>query len=148
MYKTILSLGALLVNFSLVADEAFGERLERQIWNDIRSHNWLKVSEEIAPACQQVHFGTVSNQAEILEGMKKLDLSDFTLENFKVTEGPDVYVVTYDATVSETIEGQRITSKAARLSTWKNNNGKWQWVAHGIIIPVVLDPKYQDNKTP
>lgn len=148
MYKTILCLGALLANLTLVADEAFGERLERQMWNDIRSHNWLKVREALAPSCQQVHFGNVSNQEEILDGMKKLNLSDFTLENFKVTEGPDVYVVTYDATVSETIEGQRISAKAARLSTWKNNNGKWQWVAHGIIIPVVLDPQYQENKAP
>ena len=57
-----------------------------------------------------------------------------------VTEGPGVAVVTYEITLSETIEGQRFTSKASRLSVWQNDNGKWQTIAHASLIPVAPVP--------
>ncbi len=69
---------------------------------------------------------------------KALDITEYTLSNFYVTEGSGLFVVSYDIETSESIDGKRIASKASRLSVWQNNHGTWQWVAHAVLIPAPL----------
>ena len=140
MFKKFLFFVVLLAHVSLFADMSQGETLERQRWENIKNHNWKDLDNSIAPYFQMSFFDGARNKEQSMNLAKSTDISDYTLSNFVVTEGPGVAVVTYDITLSETIEGRRLSSKASRLSVWQNDNGKWQIIAHAILIPVPLAP--------
>jgi hypothetical protein len=135
MFKKVLFAAALLAQLSLFADASQGEDLERKMWQDLKDKKWSEVEKRLAPYFQAVQVDGARDREQYLNRVKALDMGDFTFNNFKVTEGPGVMVVTYDVTVPETIEGKRIISNAVRLSVWHNNNGNWQWIAHSILIP-------------
>jgi hypothetical protein len=126
----------LLAPLSVFADTSKIESLEKQRWEDIKTHNWKDVDSLVAPYFQAAFFDGVRNKEQFMTEVKVVDIGDYTLSNFKITEGPGVSVATYDIDVSETIEGKRIFSKATRLSVWQNTNGKWQLIAHANLIPV------------
>ena len=140
MFKFFLFSVVMLTHVSLFADISQGETLERQRWEYIKKHNWKDLDNLIAPYFQASFFDGARNKEQFMKLQKSLGISDYTLSNFVVTEGPSVAIVTYDITLSETIEGRRLTSKASRLSVWQNDNGKWQMIAHAILIPVPPSP--------
>ncbi len=140
MFKKVLFSVVMLTHVSLFADSSQGETLERQRWEYIKKHNWKELDNLIAPYFQVSFFDGARNKEQFMNLVKSIDISDYTLSDFVVTEGPGVAVVTYEITLSETIEGQRFTSKASRLSVWQNDNGKWQTIAHASLIPVAPVP--------
>jgi hypothetical protein len=136
MFKSILLAIALLANLSLFADTSQGEVLERKVWDDIKNQKWDSLDNSIAPYFQLALFEGARNKEQFMIRAKTLDLSDYIMNDFNVTEGPDLMVVSYSVSVSETIEGKRLSSKAVRLSVWQKNKGDWKWVAHSVLIPV------------
>ncbi len=137
MLKYVLFALMLITRLSLFAELSQGEILEGQMWKSIRNHKWNDLENLIAPYFQSAFYDEILNKEQFMNQTKTLNSSDFVFSNFKVTEGPGVLVVTYDISVSETIEGRPITSKANRLSVWqKNNNNNWQMIAHALLIPV------------
>lgn len=134
--KQILFSLVLLAHLSLFADTSEIESLERQRWQYIKSQNWKDLDAMIAPYFQASIFEGSRNKEQFMNRLKTINISDYTLDNFVITQGPGVAVATYDVTVSETISGKRISSKAGRLSVWQNANGKWLLIAHAILIPV------------
>jgi len=140
MFKKVLFSVAMLTHVSLFAGTSKGETLERQRWEYIKNHNWKELDNLTAPYYQASFFDGARNKKQFMNLVKSGDISDYTLSDFIVTEGPNVAVVTYDITLSETIEGRRLNSKASRLSVWQNDNGKWQIIAHAILIPVTPAP--------
>lgn len=136
MLKKVIFALALFTNLSLIAEPTQGEALERQMWEYIKSQNWADLEKKIAPYFQAAEFDGAHNKEQYMIRAKKLNISDYKMNDFIVTEGPGLKVVTYSVVVSETIEGKRITANAARLSVWHENNGNWQWAAHAILIPV------------
>jgi hypothetical protein len=136
MLKEILFMMALFTNLSLFAEPTQGEVLEKQIWESIKNHKWSDLDKKIAPYFQAALFDGPRNKEQYMTHAKELNISDYTLNNFVVTDGPGIKVITYNVVVSETIENKRITSNAVRLSVWQENNGNWLWTAHAILIPV------------
>lgn len=134
MLKKIL-IALVLTQLSLFADTSQGENLERQMWKIIKDKQWKELDNKLAPYFQLALFDGAFNKDQYIQRSKTLNPSDFKISNLKVTEGPGVYVITYDLEISETISGKALTSKATRLSTWQNNNGNWQWISHAVIIP-------------
>jgi hypothetical protein len=137
MRKFFLLAFTLLVNLSLFADVSMGEKLETQRWNAAKDKKWDELDKTIAPYFQGANYDRVYSKENFLTFMKGLNLSDFNLSNFVVKEGPGILVITYDAQVTENINGNRMASKANRLSVWHKNNDKWILAAHAILIPVV-----------
>lgn len=136
MFKPAFFAIALLTHLSLFGAASQGEAFERQMWQDIKERNWSDLSNRIAPYFQAVQFDGARNKDQYMNRVKALDIGDFTLHNFKVTEGSGVIVVTYNISVSETIEGNRLTSSAMRMSVWQKKRDNWQWIAHAILVPV------------
>jgi len=137
MYKFALFALMLFTHISLLAaDVSQGETLERQYWEHIKNHKWKDFENKIAPYFQSATFDEIHNKEQTLNLAKTMNIGDYTLYNFKVTEGPGVLVVTYEIEVSETIDGRPIRSRANRLSVWQNNNNNWQLIAHAALIPV------------
>jgi len=117
--------------------DRIGKELVLQLWADMKANNWMELQKQIAPGFQAIHQdGSRDNNAEI-ELIKGLNLSEYTLSNFKVTmEGP-VIIATYQVNVEETIAGNLIQKKSSmRLSAWLKSGDSWKWIIHANLIPL------------
>lgn len=114
-----------------------GERLEREMWEDMKSFNLQALESKIAPEFQSIHPDGSRNKTGELELIKNLNLRHFSLSNFKITESGDMLIVTYLVSAPETIDERRLSSKPApRMSIWKKKDGQWQWIAHANLHPM------------
>jgi hypothetical protein len=113
-----------------------GERLERQMWEDMQSLNMNALEKKIAPEFQSIHMDGPRNRAGEIELIKDLNLGKYVLSNFKTTQQDDTIVVTYMISADETIDDRHLQKKASsRLSVWKKNKqNQWQWIAHANLI--------------
>lgn len=124
-------------HLSLFADISQGETLERQMWADVKSHNWNAVEEHIAADFQSVHADGPRTRDQELTLLKDMNISNYILSNFKVTQNQGVLVVTYTVAVKETIDSRNLANKPyPRLSVWQMNNNVWQWIAHANLHPI------------
>jgi predicted RNA-binding protein with PUA-like domain len=112
------------------------EILERQMWGYIRDHHWTHLANNIAPYFQGASFDVILDKERYMNHAKGLNIGNFTMSDFFITEGPGVQIVTYKIDVAETVEGRSLVSKSYRLSVWQKSNNHWQWIAHAIHIPV------------
>ena len=95
---------------------------------DIKAKNWNAVESRIADGFQSVHPDGPRDRAGEIALLKKMNLGDFTLSNFKSTVVGDNIVVTFTMTVAQTIDGKQLSPKPAyRLSVWKKGASGWQW---------------------
>lgn len=136
MLKFIIgSLGAMTITtMSLFSEISLGEKLETQMWEDMKHANYKDIEEKIAKQFQSVHtFGALNRESEI-ELIKKLYLGTYEITDLKFTENGDTIVVTYLISVKEKIENHQLSEKSSpRLSVWKKNDGQWQWIAHANL---------------
>jgi len=116
---------------------SLGEDLVRELWNDFKTQNMSALENKIAPGFQSVHEdGTRDAEAE-LKLLKELNLGEYTLSNFKVTQVGPAIIVSYFVSVQETIEAKRLSTKpAARLSIFLKTDSGWQWIAHANLNPL------------
>lgn len=121
-------------SFPLFAEPSLGEKLETQMWEDMKHQNWTAVEDKIATKFQSIHtFGALTRQGEI-DLIKDLYLGTYDISNVLVTENGDTLVVTYLISVKEKIEDKVLSAKPApRMSVWQKINGKWQWIAHANL---------------
>jgi hypothetical protein len=149
MLKILPSLLAVLTLSSapLFSDASIGEKLETQMWEDMKHRNFAAVEQNIAKEFQSIHtFGALTREAEI-DLIKDLNLGSYEITQLKATENDDTIVVTYMIAVREKIENQELSNKPApRLSVWKKINGKWQWIAHANLKVIPSQPKAPLNK--
>lgn len=142
MLKFIIgSLGAIsITTASLFSEISLGEKLETQMWEDMKHVNYKAIEEKIAEQFQSVHtFGALTREAEI-ELIKKLYLGTYEISDLKITENGDTIVVTYLISVREKIENHQLSEKPApRLSVWKKIDGQWQWIAHANLKEIPKD---------
>ncbi|MFH1090172.1 MAG: nuclear transport factor 2 family protein [Pseudomonadota bacterium] len=115
-----------------------GEQLERQIWAKIKAQDWAAIEAMIAPGFQSSHQDGARGRSAEIELLKGLNLGDYTLSDFTVTNNGPVIVVTYTvATTHEEIEGRTTpTTPAQRLSVWLKTAAGWQWIAHANLAPL------------
>ena len=140
MLKKVLPFIAILISLPFFANatQEEAETLERQMWEYIKNHNWEGLDSRIAPFFQAGQFDGFRNKEQYINRAKTLNLTDFTISDFTVTEGPETMIVTYNITAAETIGGKRLSTKAGRLSVWQRYHNNWQWIAHAILIPVPI----------
>lgn len=128
----------------LNAEISTGEKLETQMWEDMKHRNYTAVEKNIAEHFQSIHtFGALTRDAEI-QLIKDLYLGSYEISNVKVTENGDTVVVTYMIAVQEKIKDVNLSAKPApRMSVWQKINGNWQWIAHANLkeIPAVAPAK-------
>ena len=104
---------------------------------DIKAKNWNAVERRIADGFQSVHPDGPRDRAGEIALLKKMNLGDFTLSNFKSTVVGDNIVVTFTMTVAQTIDGKQLPPKPAyRLSVWKKGAGGWQWISHANLASI------------
>ncbi|MBX6325993.1 MAG: nuclear transport factor 2 family protein [Chthoniobacterales bacterium] len=111
--------------------------MERQMWADFKAKDWAAVERKIASGFQSIHPDGARDRAGEIALIKNLNLGEFTLSNFKSTVNGDNIVVTYMIAVHETIDQERLGTKATpRLSVWKKGAHGWQWICHANLNPI------------
>ena len=114
-----------------------GEDLVRELWNDFKTQNISALEKKIAPGFQSIHEDGARDAKAELKLLKELNLGEYTLSNFKVTQVGPAIIVSYFVSVEETIEGKRLsTEPAARLSIFLKTDSIWQWIAHANLNPL------------
>lgn len=138
----------------LFSEMSLGEKLETQMWEDMKYRNHKAIEENIAKQFQSVHsFGALNREDEI-DLIKDLNLGSYEISKVRVTENGDTIVVSYLISVKEKIENQTLSEKPApRLSVWKKIDDKWQWIAHANLKDIPLNKlqapsKIEPPKTP
>ncbi len=116
---------------------SLGEDLVRELWNDFKRQNISALESKIAPGFQSVHEDGARDAQSELKLLKGLNLGQYTLSNFKVTQVGPAIIVSYFVSVEETIEGKRLSSKpAARLTIFLKTDTGWEWIAHANLNPL------------
>jgi Domain of unknown function (DUF4440) len=114
-----------------------GEKIEKQMWKDIKAKNWKVVENKIAEGFQSVHPDGARDRAGEISLIKNLNVGEVTLSDLKSTMNGDNIVVTYMISAQETIDLERLPTKPApRLSVWKEGASGWQWISHANLTPI------------
>jgi Domain of unknown function (DUF4440) len=114
-----------------------GEKMERQMWEDIKAKNWEAVEGKIAEGFQSVHGDGARDRTGEIALIKKLDVGQVALSDFRSTVNGDNIVVTYMILAQESIDLERLPTKPApRLSVWKKGASGWQWICHANLTPI------------
>jgi len=109
-----------------------GEKLVHQIWGDMKSGNIKAIEKYTAQGFQSVHQDGARSREQEITLIKGLNLGEYTLSNFMVTQDGPVIVASYFVSVAETINGKRLSSEPTpRLSIFLNTASGWQWITHG-----------------
>ena len=117
-----------------VAELSFGKKLVRRLWNDIKARNMEAIEKWITPGFQSIHQDGARDREAEIKLISGLDLGEYTLSNFKVTQVGPVIIATYFVSVEETIAGKRLSKKpAARLSAFLKTESSWKWIAHANL---------------
>ena len=114
-----------------------GEKMEKQMWEDIKAKNWKAVEGKIAEGFQSVHPDGARDRAGEISLIKNLNVGEIALSDLKSTVNGDNIVVTYMISAQETIDLERLPTKPApRLSVWKKAGSGWQWICHANLTPI------------
>jgi hypothetical protein len=117
--------------------DRIGEELVIKLWADMKANNWMELQKQIAPGFQSIHQDGSRDSKVQIELIKGLNLSDYTIDQIKVTmEGP-VIIVTYQVNVEETIADNRLQKiSSRRLSAWLKSGDDWKWIIHANLTPL------------
>jgi hypothetical protein len=129
-----------LTAMPIFSEISLGEKLESQMWENIKHRNYTAIEASISKDFQSVHsFGALNREAE-LELIKDLYIGTYEISKTRVTENGDSIVVTYFISVKEKIDNKQLSNKPApRLSVWKKIDGNWQWIAHANLNEIPAD---------
>jgi hypothetical protein len=114
-----------------------GEKMEKQMWEDIKEKNWKAVEGKIAEGFQSVHPDGARDRANEISLIKSLNVGQIAFNDFRSTMSGENIVVTYMISLQETIDLERLPTKPTpRLSVWKKGMEGWQWICHANLNPI------------
>jgi hypothetical protein len=114
-----------------------GEKMEKQMWEDIKAKNWKAVESKIADGFQSIHPDGARDRANEISLIKNLNVGQVEFNDFRSTMNGDNIVVTYMISVQETIDLEQLPTKPTpRLSVWRKGAAGWQWICHANLNPI------------
>ena len=139
--KKVIHLVTLLA-FVLAAGGVLAEdidliKLEKHMWGLAKDKKWDELKERYAPKYLMVDEHGVSDLKSTMEALRKMNLHVFSLTDFKAVRTGNTTVLTYKASVAETIGGKRVQKqKAPRASVWVKTDKGWRTVLHANFNPL------------
>ncbi len=115
-----------------VVSQADIEAKERQTWDAIKSKSWDTFAGMLADDFVNVSRDGMSNKADMLEGIKKLDITEYTFSDIKFLKvDSDLAVITCTVMEKSAYDGKPTSGKPTRsTSAWVNRGGKWLIAYH------------------
>jgi hypothetical protein len=116
---------------------ALGEQLVREFWEAIRTEDVEALEAILAPGFQSIHQDGPRNRDQELALLTTIDINEYTLTDFVTTRQGATIVVTFMASVEETLAGTRTTTvPAARMAVFLMTEEGWQLVAYANLEPM------------
>ena len=107
-----------------------GEHYERLFWDSVKAKNWNDVEAHLSGTVVTQTPDTVRNKQQVMEHIRQIDLTDYSLGDIHVEpNGADV-VVTYTITLHGTINGHPLPTAPERMMT------VWQQVKKGVVVMI------------
>jgi hypothetical protein len=108
------------------------EAKEHQVWDAIKAKNWDAFAAMLADDFVIVGGDGVMTKTQMLGDMKKYDLTEYTLSDFRLTRvDADLVVLTYTTTEKSSYDGKPTSGKPAHASSaWVSRGGKWLAAYH------------------
>src|SRR5438132_12036156 len=104
-----------------------GEKMERQMWEDIKAKNWKAVEDKIAEGFQSVHPDGARDRANEISLIKNLSVGQVEFNDFRSTMSGDNIVVTSMIAVQATIGLERLPAKPTPSLRLRNEGTEgWQ----------------------
>lgn len=112
--------------------DSFIVAAERAIWELLKKQQWDAFDAAVAGETMLDASGiSVARRGGTAPGLPGLVTKSFTLDSIRVRSiTPDVALVTYKASVDQTMKGAHVPSPYYMLSIWQRKDGKWGPVAH------------------
>jgi Domain of unknown function (DUF4440) len=110
------------------------EEMERLYWQAIKDKDWINVEAHTASSYMHVAPGAVSNKQQIIDFYKSMNLLEYSLGEFEVTDHAGTTTVTYVANATFQINGQRTAGARYRvLSVWQQQKNGWAIIANSAF---------------
>ena len=123
-------------NSQVQPEEVDGEVLVKQVWEAMKTTDMEFIENILAKGFQSIHQDGARNRDEQIELIRGLNMGEYVLNNFKITQNKNTINVTYFVNVTETIAGNTITKHAARLSVFSKTIDGWKWFSHANLVPL------------
>jgi hypothetical protein len=122
----------------IFADTSKGEKLLNRFWRDMKEGRVEAIKKYTSPKFQSVHYDGARTKAQELNLIANLHMTSYALTQVKITKEHNVFIISYFAQVTETINGLPITSNTPRLTIFKDIHDSWKLVAHAnLSVPLV-----------
>jgi len=129
-----------LCAFSVAAQEeaaVLGEQLVRQFWEAIRTEDVKALEAILAPGFQSTHEDGARDREAELALCAEIAMDAYELTDFMTTRQGATIIVTFLASVEETLEGFRTTvTPAPRMAVFLMTEVGWQMIAYANLNPM------------
>ena len=113
-----------------------GEALVKEVWNAMKTTNMDFIENILADGFQSIHQDGYRDKDDEIELIKNLNMGDYVLDSFEVTKNGNTLNVSYFVNVEETIDGEVLNKRSARLSVFTRTAEGWKWFSHANLVPL------------
>ena len=118
------------------ANATGGESLERSFWQDVKTKNWNQLEAHLAVNYTAVTPQGTFDRPKAMENLKHFNLTDYSLANLQTELHGNVFVVTYDLTLSGTSDDKAFGPQPVRMMTvWQQQKKGWVAIARSELSP-------------
>lgn len=123
-------------NSQVQSEKVDGEDLVKRVWKAMKSADMEYIENILAPGFQSIHQDGARNRDDEIKLIKGLNMGEYVLDTFVITQNENTMNVTYFVNVTETIDGKTITKRSARLSIFSKTSDGWKWFSHANLVPM------------
>ena len=106
------------------------EQFERLWWQDVRDKNWNEIEQRMSGTYTAQIGGKALDRAQMLERLKQMQVSEFSLGDVNVQPSGDATVITYFLDMRGSAGGQPMERKhAAMMTVWQHQKRGWVQIA-------------------
>jgi len=125
-----------LVSCDTQVEPVDGEALVKEVWNAMKTTNMDFIENILADGFQSIHQDGYRDKDGEIELVKNLNMGDYVLDTFEVTQNSNTLNVSYFVNVEETIDGNVLNKRSARLSVFTKTTEGWKWFSHANLVPL------------
>jgi len=126
----------MLVSCENQVEPVDGEALVKEVWNAMKTTNMDFIENILADGFQSIHQDGYRDKDDEIELIKNLNMGDYVLDTFEVTKNGNTLNVSYFVNVEETIDGEVLNKRSARLSVFTRTAEGWKWFSHANLVPL------------
>jgi len=107
------------------------EQFERLWWQDVKDQDWNEIEQRISGTYTAQIAGRTMDRAQMLERLKQMQVSEFSLGDLNVQPSGDTAVISYFLDLHGSAAGAPLEVKhAAMMTVWQRQKRGWVQIAH------------------